>query len=83
MLVLLTNSFIGSIKLPRFTCAVLCVYLGLRINHVATYNSVRGHNSAFLAEEFMKFFTVIMIFGAMTSSLMMCGARLPAMMMRK
>ena len=56
---------------------MLAIYLALRIVHVTTYNSYRGHNAAFAPEEFMKFFTVMSIFGAFTSSMMMVGLKFP------
>ena len=75
--VLIPNAFIASFRLPKFTVAMLAVYLGLRLVHVTGWHTYRGHNNAFVAEEFMKLCVVVLVFGAMTSSVMMLGYRLP------
>ena len=75
--VLLPNAFICSFKLPRFTCSILFFYLCLRSAHVIGYHSYRGQNGAFVTEEFLKLLSVIMILGAMSSSVLMSGLRMP------
>ena len=82
-MVLIPNAFIAAFRLPKFTVAMLTVYLGLRLVHVTGWHTYRGHNNAFVAEEFMKLCVVVLVFGAMTSSVMMCGYRLPLFIGRR
>ena len=80
---LLPNALISAVRLPRFTCVMLTVYLMLRMQHVVGWHSPLGHSAAFLSEEFLKLATVMIIFGGMTSSVMMLGYKLPVMISKR
>src|SRR5450830_200018 len=81
MPVLFANTFIGLLSFPRMTVATLTLFLVLRLWHMQSYLSFRGHNKAFAAEEFSKLTVVMMVAIGLASSLNIMGLwRVPAVM---
>ena len=75
--VLFPNAFICAMSFPGFTAGMLAFYSIFRINHINSYTSIRGHNKAFALEETLKLCLIILIAGAMCSSVRLTGILAP------
>ena len=61
-------AFVNAINYPRFAFWSCLTYFGLRVFYTRAYFSFRGYNRATASEELLKLMLVIMMFGAISSS---------------
>ena len=71
--VLFANAFITALNFPRFTSVLIWSYFFLRVSHINSWMSFRGHNKAWANEETLRFIVVLSMIGAMRSSAHLAG----------
>ena len=75
--VFLPNAFITALTLPRTATYLTAAYAFSRFNHINSYSTPRGYNSAMIHEELMRFELILVLGAAFLSSIrLMTGMRI-------